>query len=56
MIDSEGCAYIQHARHLLGELESSIHDVLTGRNDLFVKTALLQDVAAIALALGKALI
>lgn len=48
-------AYVRNALFDLDELESDIHDSLAGRNDLFLKVSLLQDLAAIRDNLTKAL-
>jgi hypothetical protein len=47
-------AYIANAQFHLDLLRSTVHDALTGHNDAFLKTSLLQDIDAIDTNLRKA--
>lgn len=49
-------AYIVNAQIDLERLRSTIHDGLTGRNDLYLKVSLLQDLDAAEANLQRALI
>ena len=55
MID-DAKAYIADAQFHLRILRSTIHDGLTGKNDLYLKLTLLDDLDAAEAALGKALL
>lgn len=48
-------AYVRNARVQLAELAGTVHDGLTGRNDLFLKVGLLQDIDAVDKSLRAAL-
>jgi hypothetical protein len=47
--------YILNALHDLEILRSTVHDGLTGQNDLFLKSSLIQDIDAVESNLRKAL-
>ena len=54
-MDIEAQAYVRNALYYLDALRSTVHDGLTGRNDLFLKMSLLQDIDASEANLRKAL-
>jgi hypothetical protein len=54
--NNEGSAYVINALYELDTLESTVHDILTGRNDLFAKASLVGDIASIRTNLKRALI
>ncbi len=54
MNDEELVATLTHARWGLIQLRSAIYDLLPGRNDEFVRTALLEDVNVVHDAVRRA--
>lgn len=53
-MDNDVEAYIDNALHHLDLLRSTIHDGLTGKNDLYLKVSLLSDLDAAEASLQRA--
>lgn len=43
-LDKEGSAYLINALFQIDQLRSLVHDILTGRNDMFAKISLLDSI------------